>query len=266
MRERIAWCLAGCIVAVLVSCSGDPQPQVTATETTPQAAATSTTQAPPTTVATTTLAKTTTTVDAQTDWQHPWIAVEFTAFSSTDPGYADTFTALMNAPNGFPDVQIAIDGEPTGLWAWFIGDYGHQPPEVELVIVGTEPNPYNLEEPERKEPDEDSVHHLTAWAVRPSDHDAYVITDSVQLLRSGKDLEIVQSWYCDPEFIYLGETDPPELPAEIDPDHLYAFVDAPMDQIPGDIYPASLAMTVFDGELVIIDNIFVSCFRWEPGL
>ena len=88
------------------------------------------------------------------------------------------------------------------------------------------------------------------------------------MLRSGTDLSptaIVPAWYCDPEYA----TDPPGpsiLPEQVDPGRLYVFLDTPADVAPGDVFPASLAMTVIDGELVIIDNAFVSCFRYEPGL
>jgi hypothetical protein len=125
---------------------------------------------------TTTAAITTTTTTAI---EHPvsessWAGVEFTV--ATSHPRAEGIEIIANLEH-FP-VNFLVDGEPAGVFGWYIGGVvnAFDVPDFSVVVVGDEPNPYVLTEwelyeegAEPAEPDPSVEHSLAVWAIEELD-------------------------------------------------------------------------------------------------
>jgi len=280
-----AWLAAAVIAAVAAGCaapysdspgSGDSAPSTSVPSEVPASVIVSTTTiAPPTT--TTSEAPTTTTTAAPEDLSS-WIGVEF----STETSHPNAEGAAILANVEHIPVDFLIDGQPAGVFGWYVGGVGNafDGPNFTVVVVGDEPNPYAPTEWEQyeegvepAEPDPSVEHNLTVWAIEEIGPTSYVITDSMNiqllapLLHYAALMTVTQEpWLCevDPNLQAYLEPDPAGIRRE---NVLFAFFDSTnFEELEiEEHYPAVLAFTNTDGLLATVPPDSVRCIlRLDP--
>jgi hypothetical protein len=209
--------------------------------------------------------------------ESPWVGVEFTV--ATSHPRAEGIEIIANLEH-FP-VDFLIDGEPAGVFGWYVGGVvnAFDGPDFTVVVVGDEPNPYVLTEweleegAEPAEPDPSVEHNLTVWAIEELGPTRYVITDEMSLclpaplLHYGALMTVTQDpWQCEVD---------PNLQPYVDPDPagihrskvLYAVFDSTdLEALETEeLYPAVYAFTVTDGTLATVPPESVRCIvRFDP--
>lgn len=280
-----AWLAAAVIAAVVAGCaapysgslgSGDSDQSTSVPTVAPTSVSVRTTTIAPATT-TTSEAPTTTTTAAPVDVSS-WTGVEF----STETSFpnAEGVEILANVEH-FP-VDFLIDGQPAGVFGWFVGGVvnAFDGPNFTVVVVGDEPNPYAPTEWEQyeegvepAEPDPSEEHSLTVWAIEETGPTSYVIVDSMNiellapLLHYGALMTVTQEpWLCevDPNLQTYVESDPAGVRRE---NVLFAFFDSTnYEELEIDEhYPAVLAFTNTDGLLATVPPDSVRCIlRLDP--